>query len=95
MQTDVTSQAQYINSLLSEAKTRAIGLRFIIDYLNQISHNIIQEKASHWLSIIIRACNAKEVGSYGELIYEALGMYTNLKQKAEGGVTDPVKYIYS
>lgn len=72
--TDVTSQAQYINSLLSEAKTRAIGLRFIIDYLNQCSHNIIQEKASHWLSIIIRACNVKEVGSYGELIYEALAL---------------------
>ncbi|KAL7739540.1 hypothetical protein ACLKA6_008666 [Drosophila palustris] len=71
---DVTSQAQSINSLLSEAKTRAIGLRFLIEYINHCPHNVIQDKASLWMSIVIRACNTKEIGLYGELIYEALAL---------------------
>ncbi|XP_034475598.1 proline-, glutamic acid- and leucine-rich protein 1 isoform X2 [Drosophila innubila] len=72
--TDVTTQAQSINSLLSEAKTRAIGLRFLIEYLNRSTQNVIQDKASHWLSIVLRACNLKEIRSYGELIYETLAL---------------------
>ncbi|EDV98576.1 GH22375, partial [Drosophila grimshawi] len=65
---------QSINFLLSKTKTRSVGLRFLIEYLNQCPKNVLEKKANIWLTILIRACNTNEVSLYGELIYEALAL---------------------
>ncbi|XP_064556851.1 proline-, glutamic acid- and leucine-rich protein 1 isoform X2 [Drosophila montana] len=67
------SQAQSITLLLLKTKTRSIGLRFLIKYLNQFP-NIFHDKANVWLTIIIRTCNSKEISLYGHLIFEALAL---------------------
>ncbi|KRF80941.1 uncharacterized protein Dvir_GJ25595, isoform A [Drosophila virilis] len=65
------SQSQSITVLLFKTKTRSIGLRFLIKYLNQFPSNF-QDKANVWLTVLIRTCNSKEISLYGELIFEAL-----------------------
>lgn len=74
LQNDVTSQVRTINSLLCEAKSRAIGLRFLVEYCNHCTQKVIEERANFWITIIIRSCNTTEISLYGELIFEALGM---------------------
>lgn len=73
-QNDATSQARTINSLLSEAKSRPIGLRFLIEYCNHCTQKVIEERANFWITTIIRSCNTTEISLYGELIFEALGI---------------------
>ncbi|XP_062124055.1 proline-, glutamic acid- and leucine-rich protein 1 isoform X1 [Drosophila sulfurigaster albostrigata] len=81
---DMVSHTQYLNALLSEAKTRAIGLRFLIVCLNKYPQNVPQNKANFWINIILRACNKKEINLYGELIYEALALLVrNFQNEAD------------
>ncbi|XP_030557520.1 uncharacterized protein LOC115760366 isoform X6 [Drosophila novamexicana] len=68
---NAASQSQSITVLLFKTKTRSIGLRFLIKYLNQFPNNF-QDKAFAWLTVLIRTCNSKEISLYGELIFEAL-----------------------
>ncbi|EDW13905.2 proline-, glutamic acid- and leucine-rich protein 1 isoform X1 [Drosophila mojavensis] len=68
------SQAHSITTLLYKTNTRSIGLRFLIKYLNQCPSHILKDKGNVWLTIIIRTCNSKEIGLYGELIYEAVAL---------------------
>ncbi|XP_030557517.1 proline-, glutamic acid- and leucine-rich protein 1 isoform X3 [Drosophila novamexicana] len=70
---NAASQSQSITVLLFKTKTRSIGLRFLIKYLNQFPNNF-QDKAFAWLTVLIRTCNSKEISLYGELIFEALAL---------------------
>ncbi|XP_023034129.2 proline-, glutamic acid- and leucine-rich protein 1 [Drosophila willistoni] len=73
---DKNVATQTITSMLSKSTSRAIGLRFLIAYLDQdmCSTGVLEKKAHIWLASIMKSCNAMEIRSYGHLIYEALAL---------------------
>ncbi|XP_033238921.1 proline-, glutamic acid- and leucine-rich protein 1 [Drosophila pseudoobscura] len=66
--------AQLITKLVTKRKTRALGYRLLICYLNQYSLEVSEKSANVWLTIIFKSLNEFEIRLYGEIIFEALAL---------------------
>ncbi|XP_022232553.2 uncharacterized protein LOC111080969 isoform X2 [Drosophila obscura] len=66
--------SQLITKLLVKRKTRALGYRLLICYLNQYSLEESEKSANVWFTIILKSLNESEIRLYGEIIFEALAL---------------------
>ncbi|XP_034138249.1 uncharacterized protein LOC117590041 isoform X4 [Drosophila guanche] len=64
--------SQLITKLLTKRKTRPLGYRLLLCYLNQNSLEGSEKSANVWFTIILKSLNVSEISLYGEIIYEAL-----------------------
>ncbi|XP_034138251.1 uncharacterized protein LOC117590041 isoform X6 [Drosophila guanche] len=68
--------SQLITKLLTKRKTRPLGYRLLLCYLNQNSLEGSEKSANVWFTIILKSLNVSEISLYGEIIYEALEVTT-------------------
>ncbi|BFF88958.1 proline- glutamic acid- and leucine-rich protein 1 [Drosophila madeirensis] len=66
--------SQQITKLLTKRKTRPLGYRLLLCYLNQYSLEGSEKSANVWFTIILKSLNVSEIRLYGEIIFEALAL---------------------